>query len=190
MASHEVASPPGCRRLRTENTRPPVPRATSVQRLKPFDLFVLGIVVPVWCIWVGVQLYGWFSTGATWVPFNVAAVRQGADYPTVSWVLPEWQGSGGLAVGDRLIRARDIGLQGVGQLGAHARVREAADANLRVPLAIERDGASRDVVLDLRRSFSPFAALWRIFSVLAYGITAVVILLKARDAPAARPLCL
>src|SRR5262249_49602586 len=23
-----------------------------------------------------------------------------ADYPTVSWILPEWQGSGGLAVGD------------------------------------------------------------------------------------------
>jgi class 3 adenylate cyclase len=162
----------------------------SVKRLKPFDLFVLGIVVPAWCIWVAVLLYAWFSTGATWLPFNVAAARQDADYPTVSWILPEWQGSEGLAVGDRLLRARDTALRGVGQIGVHARVREAADANLLVPLATERNGIPRDIVIDLRRPLSRFAALWGIFTALAYGVTAVVILLKARDAPAARPLSL
>src|SRR4029450_10351309 len=160
----------------------------SVKRLKPFDLFVLGIVVPAWCIWVAVLLYAWFSTGATWLPFNVAAARQEAHYPTVSWILPEWQGSEGLAVGDRLLRARDTALRGVGQIGGHARVREAGGANLLVPLATERNGIPRDIVIDLRRPLSRFAALWGIFTALAYGVTAVVILLKAGDAPAARPL--
>jgi class 3 adenylate cyclase len=161
-----------------------------VKRLKPFDLFVLGVVVPAWCAWVALLVYVWLSVGATWLPLKVAAARHGSDYPTVSWVLPEWTGNGGLAVGDRLIRAGDISLQGVGHIEVHVRIRDAARTDLMVPLAIERGGARRDIVIDLHRPLSPLAALWGIFTALAYGVTAVVILLKAHDAPAARPLCL
>src|SRR5262249_23417218 len=67
-----------------------------------------------------------FAGGNRWTPIDVAAGRA-TQYPTVEYVasLSDWAGAAGLAVGDTLVEMAGEDLQSVGQLGFHARLREA-----------------------------------------------------------------
>jgi len=151
-----------------------------VKRLRPLDALLVGLVVPIWGAWFLFQVYAEFANRTAWVPVNVAAARSATDYPIVTWVNPYWAGRGGLAVGDMLIRAGDEQFRGIGYLGFQARVREAAGESFRVPVTIERAGERREIVLDVGWRTSTFRRLWMIFTVLASGITGIVILLKAQ----------
>jgi class 3 adenylate cyclase len=162
-----------------------------VKRLKPLDVLLLGLVVPVWAAWFALLVQASFADRVVSIPVDVAAARDESDHPTVKGIFPGWAGGGGLAVGDVLIRAGGQELRGIGQIGFHARVREAAQVSFFVPVAIVRGGEPRELVMDVRWPRRPFArVVWLLLTALAFGITGVVILLKAPDARAARPLFL
>src|SRR5262249_624340 len=79
-----------------------------------------------------------------WVGVYVAPSSGGDDVPTVGGV---WAGapdtaSGGMAVGDRVLRVGDADLRGVGPFGFVARTYAiaAARGDLRVPLTYEHRG--------------------------------------------------
>jgi hypothetical protein len=167
-----------------------------VKPLKPLDALLLATVLPVWTLWFAFLVWAAMSGRAAWFPLDVSS-GDPTQYPVVASVASSWTGRGDLAVGDRLIQVSDEDLRGVGQLGLHARIREAAARSFSVPIVIERAGERLPRVVDvsfpwfrLYPRYSPFRATWNTITGVVYGLAGVVILVKGRGAPAARPLFL
>jgi hypothetical protein len=167
-----------------------------VKALKPFDAFLLVTVLPVWTLWFAFLVWAARSGRVPWTPLDVS-FGDPTQYPVVASVASFWTGRGDLAVGDTLIQVGDENLRGVGQLGLHARVCEAAARSFSVPITIERAGERLPRVIDvslpwfrLYPRYAPFRATWNTITGIFYGVAAVVILVKGRGAPAARPLFL
>ena len=167
-----------------------------MKALKPFDAFLLATVLPVWALWFAFLVWAGMGGRAPWIPLDVSS-SDPTQYPVVAFVSPFWTGRGDLAVGDRLIQVGDEDLRGVGQLGLHARIREAAARSFSVPITIERTGERLPRVIDvsypwfrLYPRYAPFRATWATITGIFYGVAAIVVLVKGRGAPAARPLFL
>src|SRR5262249_22545471 len=156
----------------------------------------LATVLPVWALWFAFLLWALMTGRAPWVPLDVSS-GDPTQYPIVAYVASSWTGRGDLTVGDKLIRVGDEDLRGVGQLGVHARICEAAARSFSIPITIERAGERLPRVIDvslpwfrLYPHYAPFRATWNTITGVFYGVAAVVILVKGRGAPAARPLFL
>ena len=167
-----------------------------MKALKPFDAFLLATVLPVWALWFAFLVWAGMGGRAPWIPLDVSS-SDPTQYPVVAFVSPFWTGRGDLAVGDRLIQVGDEDLRGVGQLGLHARIREAAARSFSVPITIERTGERLPRVIDvsypwfrLYPRYAPFRATWATITGIFNGVAAIVVLVKGRGAPAARPLFL
>jgi class 3 adenylate cyclase len=155
-----------------------------MRRLRPLDIALLVTLVPLWLGSFALYLQRVVRGDLTRVPVFIWAPKDANTYPIVRGFRP---GTGaeavGLRVGDQLLRVGEADLRGVGPLGFVARAYEAADAELRVSLVFSREGARRDVLLPL----SPLAAPWSTIPLtLGFGITAVLVLLRAPGSRLAR----
>jgi class 3 adenylate cyclase len=168
-----------------------------VNRLKPLDALLLATVAPLWAAWFAFLVWAAVAGRAPWEALGVDTPTDRARYPTVAYIGSHWAGGGGLAVGDTVLAVGDDDLRGVGQIGLDARLREAGARSFAVPITIERAGERRSLVLDLGLPWfelypraAMFRSVWNTLSGIAYGLTAILILVKGRGAPAARPLFL
>ena len=117
-----------------------------MKRLGPLDRALLLTLVPLWLVCFGLHVKEVHLTGMAQVPLNVYPAWSADDYPTVARVfLPDYQD---LQPGDRLIRAADEDLGGVGVAGFFARAHE-LDRDLSLSLLVERAGERRQVELPL-----------------------------------------
>jgi class 3 adenylate cyclase len=122
-----------------------------------------------------------------WVGVYVAPPTGGDDVPTVRgfWPGAPDAASGGLRVGDRVLRVGDADLHGVGPFGFVARTYAAAAVrgDLRVPLAYERLSSPGHTTITL----VPVAYPWRMLPLTCTSvITAALVLARLRGAPVAR----
>jgi class 3 adenylate cyclase len=155
--------------------------------LRPLDKVLLVTLVSVWAVCFALHvetvargrlpslrlLEVWVATDSAQAYPRVRGFRPGAE------VWPR-----ALQVGDELLSAGGTDLRGVGSVGFLSRALERADSDLRLNLAIRRDGEIRELELPIR----PHSQPWR-FTVFSFGLVAVavLVLLRARRSRAIRP---
>jgi len=121
-----------------------------------------------------------------WVGVYVAPPSGGDDVPTVRgfWPGAPPTASGGMAVGDRVLRVGDADLRGVGPFGFVARTyaMAAARGDLRVPLTYEHRGVIGQTTITL----VPVAYPWRMLPLTCTAVvTGALVLARRRRAPIA-----
>ena len=147
-----------------------------MQRLRPLDIALLAIFVPLWVLCFALYLHNTFHGRLARIPLLVAAPDSAEEYPTLRAF---WPGTGaeqlGLAVGDQLLQIGGADLRGVGPFGFTARVYEQVGPALRAPVVFLHEG-----VLDTRLLvLHPFAFPWRTLPLsLGFAVAAVVILCR------------
>ncbi len=145
--------------------------------------------------WVAALLVLWVACTAlhvkqlaggrlAWVGVYVSSPAPGDDFPTVRgfWPGAARAASGGLAVGDRLLRVGDVGLRGVGPFGFVARAYAAAAGRgeSHVPVAYDRRGAAGQTTIVL----VPVAYPWRMLPLTCTLVMTAALVLARR--PGAR----
>ena len=124
-----------------------------------------------------------FRTGLAQPAVFVTNSPDAESYPEVGGFRPEQGGKvPGLEIGDRLIRAGDVDLRGVGNIAFDAIAIEQAGSALRVPLELERDGRREVMTLELSRLSVPWM---RIPVLVAVVVMAALVLVRAP--PGAQP---
>ncbi len=141
------------------------------------------LLLPVWLVFFGLHVVSVLDDGAALPP--IFARPMGGDaYPEVGGIRPERISEGiDLQVGDRILRAGDQDLRGVGYISFYAWAVEKADADGLLRLEVERDGRPREVLLTLSSTGIPAArfGLW----VLGVGLAALV-LIRAPESRSSR----
>ncbi len=154
---------------------------TRPQRL---DLALLALLVPLWTVCFALHLRELARGRLAWVPVTVDRPRAPELPPTVSGFWPD-AGSAvqELRAGDRLLRAGDRELAGRGPFDFVAEVYPAADAELRVPVTLERDGRRLEASFALR----PVGMSWRLpLLSLGFALPGFLVLARRSGSRAAR----
>ena len=132
-----------------------------MRRLRVTDVALLATLLPLWVACAVLHVKQVASGQLAWVGVYVSAAPELDGFPTVRgfWPGADSNASGGLAVGDRLLRVGAADLRGVGPFGFVARAYEvtAERRDLSVPLVYERDGTSGSAQIEL----IPVAFPWR-----------------------------
>jgi class 3 adenylate cyclase len=121
-----------------------------VKRLGLIDKVLIFTLVPIWAFWFGLYLNNLARGRVAEIPINVSVPQDPNSYPIL---LGFWYGvprSGpweGLKVGDRLLQVGQADLRGVWPIGFPARVYEATDASLHLPLVFMRNGRRYETVV-------------------------------------------
>ncbi len=145
--------------------------------------WLLATLLPLWALCFGLHVFSTFQDGAAFPPVFATPVA-GDPYPHLGGIRPERVSEGlDLRVGDRLLRAGDVDLRGVGYIGFYAWAVDQAGASGELPLVIERDGHRRTVTLAL----SPTGIPWSRIPLFGLGVgLAFLVLLRAPDQRMAR----
>jgi class 3 adenylate cyclase len=122
-----------------------------------------------------------------WPAVEVRAGETANDYPIVRGFAPGAESSG-LAIGDRLLRAGDADLRGVGPMGFGALVLEQVGSGNGISLVYQRDRGRGETLMPLP---PPDYPQWRgLLLALGFMIPALIVFLRAPRLPATRALLL
>ena len=159
------------------------PKNRNMQRLRPLDIALLAIFVPLWLLCFALYLSDIANARLARIPLLVNAPASPEDYPTLQAF---WPGTGaehlGFAIGDRIIRVGEADLRGVGPFGFTARMYEQA-VYLQTPVVFSHDGVIDTRVVTLQ----PFAFPWRTLALtLGFAVTAVAVLIRRPGVRVAR----
>ncbi len=148
-----------------------------MRRLRLLDAVLLGTLLPLWLVCFGLHLRQLVHTGFALPPAFATPAGRTDDYPRVGGLRPEtFISEPGLRVGDRLLRAGNVDLRGVGYIGFYAAVLDQAGSDLSVPVEFERAGQRAVIELPLSRVPVPW---FRVPGLMAIVFTCVLVLLRA-----------
>ena len=152
-------------------------------KLTRVDRLLLGIVVPIWLVVFSLHVRAAFRTGLAQP--GVFVVTPDADqYPWVGGGRPEQANQAGeLQPGDRLLRAGDVDLRGVGHIAFDAIAIDEAGADGVVVIEFERGEVRQSTALPLARAPVPWM---RFPMLLALAGAAIFVLLRAGGTAQAR----
>jgi class 3 adenylate cyclase len=124
--------------------------------------------------------------GTPYPPFLVERPSRLQEAPRIVAFAPGYAGTGGLAVGDRVVAVSGRALVGEGPVGIAAAFATAAPGRP-VPVEIERAGERRSLSADA----PSYRQYWpRLLSSLAFGAVALALLLRGRASPLVRAFAL
>jgi class 3 adenylate cyclase len=162
-----------------------------MRHLKPLDITLLAVALPLWGVWFTLQIYSVSAHRLASLQLLLDPSDAARGYQTVVWVGSNWPGGAGLQLGDVLLAIKDEDLAGASKREVIARILEAAATQWRVPLLVRRAGQPVRTLIDLQTPPSPaWAMVWGIVSCLLFAATATLVLLRAHAAQAARALFL
>ena len=152
-------------------------------KLTRVDRLLLGIVVPIWLVVFGLHVRAALRTGLAQP--GIFVVTPDADqYPSVGGSRPEQANqTGELQPGDRLLRAGDVDLRGVGHIAFDAIAIDEAGADGVVVIEFERSDVRQSTALPLARAPVPWM---RFPMLLALVGAAICVLLRAGGTTQAR----
>ena len=151
-----------------------------MSRTGSFDRWILGIVLPLWILWVGLHLVQSARGHPVWPPLETLSSGSDSEYPVVRALRPGTD-LHEIEVGDRLLRAGDLDLRGVGPISVGIRLLEEADAEGRVRLRLERGGVASEAVVRLPPATHPW---WRgLVLMFGFGMPLALLLLRVPGEP-------
>jgi class 3 adenylate cyclase len=155
-----------------------------VRPLRRLDAILLVTLVPCWIAAFALHVRQVMTARLAWVPVYVSHPAGPEGFPVVVGFRPEASPDDtGLRIGDRLVRAGDAELRGVGPVGVMARIEEQADEALRVPVAYVRGDHAGTVALRL----VPVQFAWRLIPLtLTFAVVGVLVLLRLPGSALAR----
>jgi class 3 adenylate cyclase len=134
--------------------------------------------VPLWALFVGVHVWQAAHAHPLWPPLVTSSNHDGSAYPVVRALRPGTP-LAGVAPGDRLLRAGELDLRGVGPVGVGVRLLEQSRTG-RVRVTIERAGVEREVELALPAAGYPW---WRgLVLGLGFLVPGLLLILRAPGA--------
>ena len=144
------------------------------------DKLLLGVLLPLWLVFLGFHIKEIKRTGFAAPPIYAAASAESRGYPTIGgFPMERGRGDGALEVGDVLIRVGDTDLRGVGYLGFDAIALAEAGTSLETSVVFERGGDRRSASLTMLSSGLSF---YRVVPVLSWVLVVTLILVRRRGA--------
>jgi len=157
--------------------------SAAVRRLPLRHALVLGLLTGVFALAFVVHLHRASSAELGWFPVYVDSHGDADGLPQVRGFWPGVDRPPGLELGDRLVSLRGRSLRGVGPLALLAWVYAGSSDQPGVAFEVERDGARSSVLVAL----VPIAFQWKTIPIaLGFGLSGLIIGLRARGSPAAR----
>lgn len=146
------------------------------------DKLLLGTLLPLWLVFFCAMFR------AVWVeaPYSPARLQfstSSDDYPVVLSVVPWLQATSALRDGDRLLRAGDSDLRGVGQIGLEQLLPAVTGRSHSVDVSFERTGKRQAAALRLG-SVRDF--WWKLPTSFVFAVTGLLLLVRGTPAPLVR----
>ena len=151
-------------------------------RLEWLDWALLGTLGPLFLACFGLHVHAVWTDTLLYHAHYVSPAQSETDAPTVEGFILEFENSGDLQVGDRILRIGDVDTLGANAFEVsaltHAKARDGA-----VPMEIERDGVRQSITLS---AVQPQVPWHRIPLVLGFAIVAVIVLLRSPGSASSR----
>src|SRR5262245_6638591 len=125
-------------------------RLVAMPRKRTIDLILLWTLLPIWAMWWSFNVYQVVNGRVVSWPIWTLPPGAAQEYPVVFGIDPRWKGSGGLTVGDELIRLGGIDLRGASWPRVGAVIASEASPTGDLAAAVRRSGSVLDLSLDVK----------------------------------------